>query len=121
MHIEKNMFDNVFNTIMDTKDKIKDNVKVRMDLKKYYKQRDLELQELANRKVMKLKAKFILTMEQKKAIYKQVKELKIPDGYASNLCRCVNLKEINLFRLKSYDCHVFIEYLLPIAFSALPD
>lgn len=44
MHVEKNVFDNVFNTVMDIKNKTKDNVKARMDLKEYCKQRELELQ-----------------------------------------------------------------------------
>jgi len=37
MHVEKNVFDNVFNTVMDIKNKTKDNVKARMDLKEYCK------------------------------------------------------------------------------------
>ena len=63
MHIQKNIFDNVFNTVMDIKSKIKDNAKARIDLKEYHKWRDLELQKLAKGKVMKPKAKFTLTME----------------------------------------------------------
>ena len=32
MHIEKNMFENIFNMIMDVKGKTKDNIKTRMDI-----------------------------------------------------------------------------------------
>jgi hypothetical protein len=32
MHIEKNMFENIFNTVMDMKGKTKDNIKARMDI-----------------------------------------------------------------------------------------
>jgi hypothetical protein len=32
MHIEKNMFENIFNMIMDVKGKTKDNIKARMDI-----------------------------------------------------------------------------------------
>ncbi|GKF12485.1 transposon, En/Spm-like protein, partial [Tanacetum coccineum] len=35
MHIEKNVFENVFNTVMDVKGKTKDNVKSRQDMKVY--------------------------------------------------------------------------------------
>lgn len=35
MHIEKNVFDNVFHTFMDNKERTKDNEKARMDLKEY--------------------------------------------------------------------------------------
>ena len=44
----------------------------------------------------------------------------MPDGYASNLHRCVNLNQRKLFGMKSHDCHVLMEMLLPIAFRALP-
>jgi hypothetical protein len=32
MHIEKNMFENIFNTVMDVKGKTKDNIKARLDV-----------------------------------------------------------------------------------------
>jgi hypothetical protein len=32
MHIEKNMFENIFNTVMDLKGKTKDNMKAIMDI-----------------------------------------------------------------------------------------
>ncbi|GKA48893.1 hypothetical protein Tco_0741851, partial [Tanacetum coccineum] len=43
MHVEKNMFDNIFNTVMDDKDKTKDNVKARQDVKEYCTRHELEL------------------------------------------------------------------------------
>jgi len=43
MHIEKNIFDNLFNTIMNLKGKSKYNTKPRMDLKEYCRQKELEL------------------------------------------------------------------------------
>ena len=43
MHVEKNVFDNVFNTVMDIKDKTKDNANARQDLKLICKRTRLEL------------------------------------------------------------------------------
>ena len=45
----------------------------------------------------------------------------MPDGYASNLGRCVNVQQGRFFGMKSHDCHVFMECLLPTAFRELPD
>ena len=45
----------------------------------------------------------------------------MPDGYASNLSRCVDMREGKLSGMKSHDCHVFMERLLPIVFIDLPD
>nr|GEV51686.1 hypothetical protein [Tanacetum cinerariifolium] len=36
MHVEKNVFDKIFNTVMDDKDKTKDNVKARQYVKEYW-------------------------------------------------------------------------------------
>ncbi|XP_060183229.1 uncharacterized protein LOC132613202 [Lycium barbarum] len=42
------------------------------------------------------------------------------DGYASNLGKCVDMEQGKLHWMKSHDCHVFMETLLPVAFSGLP-
>ena len=84
------------------------------------KRRELELQVQPSGKVLKPKAKFVLSNEQKNIVYKWISELKMPDGYASNLRRCVNLNQRKLFGMKSHDCHVLMEMLLPIALRALP-
>ncbi|RDX85634.1 hypothetical protein CR513_33152, partial [Mucuna pruriens] len=47
-------------------------------------------------------------------------ELKLRYGYASNLSRCVNLNQGKLHRMKSHNCHVFMQQLLLIEFDSLP-
>ncbi|XP_059294621.1 uncharacterized protein LOC132047619 [Lycium ferocissimum] len=37
------------------------------------------------------------------------------DGYSSNISRCVDVKQRRLFGLKSHDCHILMQQLLPIA------
>ena len=115
MHIEKNVFDNVVYTIMDVKGKIKDNPKARADMKNICKCPLLELVEVSPRKVVKPKASYTLTREQLKNVYEWCKNLKLIDGYASNLVHCVNVKDYRFYGLKSHDCHVFIQRLLPLA------
>ena len=121
MHIEKNFFDNVFNTVMNVKDKTKDNEKARMDIHRECKRGDLELVPLQNGKMGMPKAKYSLTSDDAKSICKWVKELKMPDGYASNLARCANVNRGAMQGMKSHDCQVFMQNLLQIAFRSLPD
>ena len=45
----------------------------------------------------------------------------MPDGYASNLDRCVNVAQRKFFGMKNYDCHIFMKYLLPIVLRELSD
>lgn len=121
MHIEKNIFDNIFNTVMNVKDKTKDNEKAREDLAKLCFRGDLELQPFENRKNGKPKASYTLTKSEAKLVCKWLKELRMPDGYASNLSRCANVEKGTVHGMKSHDCHVFMECLLPIAFHSLSD
>ncbi|KAG8386586.1 hypothetical protein BUALT_Bualt03G0163700 [Buddleja alternifolia] len=118
MHIEKNMFDNVFNTVMDVKGKSKDNLNARLDLQSICKRWDLELKEV-NEKYLKPKASYTLSKDQRQIVLKWIKNLRLPDGYVSNLARCVNLDDCSLHGMKSHDCHVFIQRLLPLAFRDL--
>ncbi|KAL8134185.1 hypothetical protein AgCh_009299 [Apium graveolens] len=53
MHVEKNVFENVFNTMMNVTWKTKDNDKARLDLKDICKRSALELQEFSNGKTVK--------------------------------------------------------------------
>ncbi|XP_059285219.1 uncharacterized protein LOC132038584 [Lycium ferocissimum] len=119
MHIEKNYFDNLFNTVMDVKGKTKDNPKARLDVQEYCRRRELWLQDKRNG-VFKPKASYSFTMDQKRKICEWVENLKMPDGYASNLEKRVDMAQGRLHGMKSHDCHVFMETLLPIAFSGLP-
>jgi hypothetical protein len=120
MHIEKNFFDNVFNTVMNVTGKTKDNDKARKDLAKLCARGDLEMQPLPNGKLAKPKATYSFTSEEAKLVCKWIKELKMPDGYASNLSRCVDVTKGKMTGMKSHDCHIFMECLLPIAFRSLP-
>ncbi|XP_062074910.1 uncharacterized protein LOC133778915 [Humulus lupulus] len=43
-----------------------------------------------------------------------IKSVKFPDGYAANISRNVNMKDGKLFGLKSHDCHILLQRLLPI-------
>ena len=116
MHIEKNVFENVFNTVMQVEGKTKDNEKAREDLKVLCRRPELERNE-ATRKFPK--ACCTLDKPSKQILCEWVKNLKFPDGYASNMARCVDMRKHKLFGMKSHDCHVFMQRLIPIAFREL--
>ncbi|CAM9000171.1 unnamed protein product [Rhodiola kirilowii] len=116
MHIEKNVFENVFNTIMDVKGKTKDNgVRCRNDIAKYCRRSELELWMIRGRMVAN-KAKYTLSSSEKTIVLHWIRNLGFSDGFASNLGRCVNLEARKLMGYKSDDAHVFLERLMPITF-----
>ncbi|XP_050211742.1 uncharacterized protein LOC126661904 [Mercurialis annua] len=65
------------------------------------------------------KAMYALDMDGKKALLEWIKLIKFPDGYASNLSRCVDTIGMKMHGMKSHDCHIFMQRLLPIALREL--
>jgi len=59
VHIEKNVFENIFNMVMDMKGKPKDNIKVRMDIALFCHHKNIELGYVRSR-VAKPKVSFVL-------------------------------------------------------------
>ena len=93
MHIEKNFFENIVNIVMNVMGKTKDNEKARRDLGLYCKRKDLELKVQDNGKILKPKANYTLTPDEAKSVCQWIKELKMPDGYSSNLARFANVEK----------------------------
>jgi hypothetical protein len=118
MHIEKNVFENIFNTIMDMKGKTKDNIKSRLDVALFCNHKNIELVRDGSR-VAKPRASFVLEKNAQLLVYKWLKSLCFPDGHASNISRLVSMEESRLYGMKSHDCHVFIQTLIPLAFRDL--
>ena len=113
MHIEKNICDSVLGTIINVKEKTKDGPKSRQDL------------ELLNIKhllhpinvggvVHYPEVPFTLSRDHKKRLLKFLKDLKFHEGFCSNIEDCVNLEEKKLTGLKSHDCHILLEYIIPL-------
>ena len=94
---------------MDVKGKMKSNPKARVDMKNICKHPLLELVEVSPEKFLKSKVSYTLTREQLKDVYEWCKSIKFSNGYASNLARCINIKDCRFYGLKSHDCHIFIQ------------
>ena len=56
-----------------------------------------------------------MTLTEKDGFLQVLRDVRVLDGYASNISRCVNLKERKISRLKSHDNHILMQQLLPIA------
>lgn len=117
MHNEKNVAEAIFNTCFDISDKTKDNVKARLDQQLLCNRPSLNMvHKHATGRWEKPRADFCLTRIERKEILEWFQNLKFPDGYAANLRRGVNLKNLRINGLKSHDYHIMIERLMPIMF-----
>ena len=61
-------------------------------------------------------APYVLSKEHRKVVCEWIRKLKFSNGYASNLSRCMDVRNASVHNLKSHDCHVFMQCLLPLAF-----
>ena len=96
MHIEKNIYDNIVGTLLSIDGKSKDNFNSRLDLKAMDIKDQLHPIQRRNRVILPV-ACYSLTSNEKKEFYKILKEVKVPDGYASNISRCVQVNERKIF------------------------
>lgn len=113
MHIEKNICDNILGTLLDIKGKTKDPVIAREDLRDWGIREELHMQVRArDNKPIKPAACYTLSIGERAGFYQFIKSIKFPDGYAANISKCVKGNKIS--GLKSHDCHVLLQRLIPI-------
>lgn len=55
-----------------------------------------------------------LNKKKKISVCKSLFGIKVPDGYCSNLRNLVSMQELKLVGLKSHDCHILMQQLLPV-------
>ncbi|KAG8497137.1 hypothetical protein CXB51_008384 [Gossypium anomalum] len=115
MHIKKNVCENIIGTILNVDGKSKDNLQSRLDLVDMRIRRDLHPQVLPNGKYRLPPSIFSMSKKEKEVFCMVLKDIKVPDAYASNISRCVSFKDRRLYSLKSHDYHILMQDLLPIA------
>ncbi|XP_071930153.1 uncharacterized protein [Coffea arabica] len=113
MHIEKNFLENLLWTLLGM-GKTNDDINARYDLKEMGIRKALHPQSKGD-KVFLPPACFTMSKDEKEIFCNVLKTVKVPDGYASNISRCVNIKERQISGLKSHDCHILMQQLLSIA------
>lgn len=84
MHIEKNVCDNIVNTLLNVDRKSKDNLNSHLDLQSLGIKQDLH-PIMQGTKVFLPPVAFSLSAHEKKLFCQVLKDVKFPDGYASNI------------------------------------
>jgi len=122
MHIEKNVMDNILGTILDIPGKTKDDLAARTDLMEMGLRHKLHPFTADNGRTYMPAACHTMSRDDKTHFLKVIRNVRVPDGYASNVSRCVKLKECTISGLKSHDSHILMQQLLPIALrGSLPN
>src|SRR5436190_1233098 len=100
----------------------KEGLKSRKDFINLNIRHELHPKERANGKYYLPVASYNLTTDEKKAICKCLRGVRVPTGYSSNIKNLVSMKDLKLVGMKSHDCHVMMTQMLPIAIRCIkPD
>ncbi|XP_051219303.1 uncharacterized protein [Lolium perenne] len=115
MHIEKNICDNLIGTFMNIQGKTKDTVNSRLDLEDMSIRGDLHLQPAPDDEDSfdMPQAWYTMSKQEKIAFCEFIKAVRFPDGYASNISKCVATDKCKLQGLKTHDCHILLQRILP--------
>ncbi|XP_061999523.1 uncharacterized protein LOC133716896 [Rosa rugosa] len=114
MHIEKNVTDSVVGTLLGIEGKNKDSVNARKDMVLLNVKHGLHPTEGSNG-LKYPPASFNLLNGEKTTMCEVLSDVQPPDGWSSNIKNCVRVEERKLVGLKSHDCHILMQHLLPIA------
>ncbi|XP_039778099.1 uncharacterized protein LOC120645374 [Panicum virgatum] len=120
MHIEKNICEALIGTILNILGKTKDIAKARLDLKDLGIKKELQFRDDGESCEMP-HARYTLSTRNKKAFCDFLRKVKFPDGFASNISRCVNAEGTKVQGLKTHDCHILLQRILPAAMRGFLD
>ena len=118
MHIEKNICESIVGTLLEIDSKCKDSEKARLDMEHLGMRKDQHL-VMENNKYTMPPALYKLSKDEKEILCKFLEGVKMPDGFASNIKRCVDIKGCKVSGLKTHDDHVILHKLLPLIVRSL--
>ncbi|GJT08780.1 hypothetical protein Tco_0843242 [Tanacetum coccineum] len=96
--------------------------KARQDLQRLGIRSGLWLGQTKNGKCLKPQAAYSFTPENRKKFCQFIKGVKLPDGFGSCFKHKVTDNDTNITGLKSHDCHIMMQRLLPYGLqNYLPD
>ena len=113
MHIKKNICQAILGTYLGIPGKTKDTITGRLDLEYMGIRKNLHLKRDGNSYSVP-HAPYVMNKNQKVAFCDFLRSIKFPDGYASNLAKSVTADGCNLQGLKTHDCHILLQRILPV-------
>lgn len=112
MHIEKNICDAILGTLLKIEGKNKDTYKARQDLEDMKIRKELHLKERGDR-FEKPHPTYTFSKNEREKFISFIRSVKFPDGYASNISRCINMNDNSMAGYKTHDCHILLQRLIP--------
>ncbi|XP_038996619.1 uncharacterized protein LOC120121300 [Hibiscus syriacus] len=115
---EKNVCESVYGTLLNLPGKTKDGLRARQDLEVMGIKLELQTQPRGNRTWLP-PACYTLNTTEKHQFYETLSTIKVPNRYCSNFKNLVSDDVSKMNGLKSNDCHVLMQQLLPFAIKGV--
>ena len=118
MHIETNICDSIIGTLLNIEGNTKDTLKSRIDLTHLGIRKDLQVQDEGKPRDM-APAVYVLDKVKRKEFCEVLSRVRFPHGFASNPERRVSADGNKVQGLKTHDCHVLLQRVLPVILRGL--
>lgn len=118
MNTEKNYLKALLRTLLNIPGKTKDGINAHLDHVAMGGPEELA-PEIGAKRTYLPSACYTLSREEKRRICKTLFELKVPEGYSLNIRSRVSMEDLKLYGLKSHDCHVLMQQVLPMAIRSV--
>uniref|UniRef100_A0A0A9AGD9 Uncharacterized protein n=1 Tax=Arundo donax TaxID=35708 RepID=A0A0A9AGD9_ARUDO len=82
MHIEKNVYENIYGTLLGLEGKSKDNLHARQDLQEMNIRPELHPQKKTSNKFYLPPASYTMSKKEKQQFCKVLHDIRVPDGHA---------------------------------------
>jgi hypothetical protein len=113
MHIEKNICESILGTLLEIEGKCKDSEKARLDMEQLGIRQDQHPVVDEDNYTLP-PALYFLDKDDKKSLCQFLQGAKMPDGFSSNIRRCVDVNACKVSGLKTHDYHIILQKLLPL-------
>jgi hypothetical protein len=118
MHVTKGVFESTIGLLLDILGKMKDGLNAHKDLQVLGIREELHSQERPNGKVYLPLASYTLTNEEKIAICKCLRGIRVLTGFSTNLKNLVYISELKVSGYNTHDCLTILSLFLAIAIRA---
>jgi hypothetical protein len=119
MHVTNGVFESTIGLLLDIIGKTKDGLNVHKDLQVLGIREELHPQDRPNGKVYLPPASYTLTNEEKRAICKCLREIRVPIEFSTNIKILVSMSELKVSGYNTYDFHIMLSLFLAIAIRAV--
>jgi hypothetical protein len=119
MHVTKGVFKSTIGLFLDIAGKTKDGLNAHKGLQVLGIREELHPQKRSNGKVYIHLASYTITNEEKIAICKCLRRIRVPTGFSTNIKNLISMSELKVSGYNTHDCHTILSLYLAIAIRAV--